>query len=599
MSGTTFDLDELIARDGDNLAVAIANRHEEYQQLRSTWLNGRSELRNYLFATDTRTTSNAALPWKNSTTIPKLTQIRDNLHANYMAALFPHSDWLVWEGDTDVDEEAAKREAIESYMITKTRQDNFTTLVSQLILDYIDYGNVFATAKWVDESVTNPSTGEVTRGYVGPRPVRISPNDITFNPLAPSFAESPKIIRTLKDFGALAKKVNRLEDGDPEKAPLKRILDKSLGLRKAVGALGREDTLKTEAFVMDGFGSAQEYFSSDYVEILTFYGDIYDIHSGEFLENHVIKVVDRMFILAKGPNTDWTSTPGIFHAGWRTRPDNLYAMGPLDNLVGMQYRMDHLENLKADVFDLIGHPVLQIKGFVEDFEYGPGAKIFVGDDGSVEFMSPDVTALNADSQIAVLEQRMEQLAGAPREAMGIRTPGEKTKFEVQTLDNAGSRIFQNKISHFEKTFLEKLLNYMLQLSRRNMTDSDVTRTLDKEIDVVVFTTITKDDIVANGQLKPRGASHFARQANVLQNVIGLTNSAVAQDPAVNIHLSGKKIAKLLEELMDLDRFNIFEENVRIIEQQEAQQLLNVATEQTEVAAQTPVDLTAAGEEEEV
>jgi hypothetical protein len=41
-------------------------------------------------------------------------------------------------------------------------------------------------------------------------------------------------------------------------------------------------------------------------------------------------------------------------------------MGPLDNLVGMQYRIDHLENLKADVFDLIAFPPLKIKGYVED-----------------------------------------------------------------------------------------------------------------------------------------------------------------------------------------------------------------------------------------
>ena len=48
-------------------------------------------------------------------------------------------------------------------------------------------------------------------------------------------------------------------------------------------------------------------------------------------------------------------------AGWRPRPDNLYAMGPLDNLVGMQYRIDHLENLKSDVFDQIAYPILKIR----------------------------------------------------------------------------------------------------------------------------------------------------------------------------------------------------------------------------------------------
>ena len=143
-------------------------------------------------------------------------------------------------------------------------------------------------------------------------------------------------------------------------------------------------------------------------------------------------------------------------------------MGPLDNLVGMQYRIDHLENLKADVFDMIAHPIAKVQGFVEDFSFGPGEKIYVGEDGNVEFMRPDTTALNADTQIAILENKMEEMAGAPRQAMGIRTPGEKTAFEVQTLDNASSRVFMNKVSYFERNFLEPLINDMLELSRRNM-----------------------------------------------------------------------------------------------------------------------------------
>jgi hypothetical protein len=33
---------------------------------------------------------------------------------------------------------------------------------------------------------------------------------------------------------------------------------------------------------------------------------------------------------------------------------------------------------------------------------------------------------------------MEEMAGAPKEAMGFRSPGEKTKYEVQRLESAAS-----------------------------------------------------------------------------------------------------------------------------------------------------------------
>lgn len=587
MAGTTFDFDQYVSDNGDQMALAIGRQYMEFQMLRNIWLNERQEVRNYIFATDTRKTTNSKLPWKNTTVVPKLCQIRDNLHANYLAALFPNDDWLRWEGNSEDDEVQGKRQAIQSYMKTKFRQDKSDVEVSKLCLDYIDYGNCFATAKWVDNSVKNPKTGEIIRGYVGPRLVRISPYDIVFNPLAASFQESPKVVRSILTLGEIKKWLDKLPPNDPQRPILQQALDKTIATRKAISGLDPADTLKTASFAIDGFTSIRQYYGSHYVEILTFYGDIYDTNKEEMLENRVISIIDRMFILKNEFNNDWTNGPGIFHASWRQKPDSLYGMGPLDNLVGMQYRIDHLENLKADAFDMIAFPMLKIKGFVEEFDYVPNERIICGDEGEVEFMHPDVTALQADTEIETLMKRMEDLAGAPREAMGIRTPGEKTKFEVQTLDNAASRIFQNKISYFEKVFLEPVINYMLQVARQNMSAVDITRTLDSNIDAVIFSKVTKDDLIANGILRPVGARTFAERANLLQNLVNLGNSAFAQDPAVKVHLSGKKTAQLLEELCDLEQYKIYGDNVRVFENAETQQLMHQAQEQTDTQANTP------------
>lgn len=586
MAGKVLDIVDLLIPVQDRLAVSIATQYTTWEQLRSTWAAQKKELRNYLFATDTRTTANATLPWKNSTTTPKLTQIRDNLHANYMEALFPNEDWLVWEGNRESDESEAKRSAIENYMKTKLRQDNAETKVSDLILDFIDYGNVFMTAEWADESTVNDD-GQQVRGYVGPRLVRISPFDIVFNPLAASFEETPKITRRILSLGELAKSAKGLPKDSEEAATFNHALNRSSEIRKTVRNMAQGDVLKSDGYVMDGFSSMQQYFSSDYVEILTFHGDLYDVNDNHLYENYRISIIDRSFIVSKKPNPNWTTHPGIFHVGWRQRPDNLYAMGPLDNLVGMQYRIDHLENLKADVFDMIALPMTKTKGYVEDFVYGPNERINCGDDGDVEFLMPPHESLNADMQIDRLEGLMEQLAGAPREAMGIRSPGEKTKFEVQKLDNAASRIFNNKIEYFQKVGLEKVLNFMLQLARRNMSSSDVIRTLDSDIDAVVFSTVSKDDIVANGILRPRGAEHFAERANALQNFIQFSASPIYADAAVQVHLSGKKIAKLIEELADWQKYKIYKENIRVIEQEETKKLMQSAGEQTDIQGATP------------
>jgi hypothetical protein len=587
VTGRVLELSDILAGSEDQIARNIAYRYVEWDNYRRPWLNEKSEIRDYIFATDTRKTANARLPWKNSTTLPKLTQIRDNLHANYMAALFPNADWLEWEGTALDDQTEQKAAAIEAYMQTKLRQDKAQVTVSQLLLDYIDYGNCFATVKWVDESIKDKKTGKVIRGYVGPRIVRISPYDIVFNPTAPSFESSPKIIRTISTLGELAKDAEKWGKDSDEYKLFQAAMERSINVRKQVRAMAQGDQLKSEGFMIDGFGSIQVYFQNDYCEVLTFYGDIYDMGAEKFEENQIIQIIDRSFVIFKKQNPNWTNHGGFFHAGWRQRPDNLYAMGPLDNLVGMQYRIDHLENLKADVFDFIAWPMQKVKGYVQDYNWEPGGRIYVGDDGDVEILKVDSVALNADMQIEALERKMEELAGAPKEAMGIRSPGEKTKFEVQVLDNAASRIFLNKIKHFETTFFEPLLNYGLMVSRQNMTGNDVVRTLDSQVDAVIFSTVTKDDITANGILRPMGASHFADRANKLQNLFGMMNSPTMQDPAVKVHMSGKKIARLAEELADLEEYSIFGDNVRVFEALETQKLTAQGQEQAQAASNTP------------
>ena len=557
MAGQTIELSSVV--NPDQMAVEIANRWREWSNLRAPKVEEWKELRNYLYATDTKTTNNAILPWSNNTTTPKLTQIMDNLHANYFATLFPQQNWLRWEASDQESSVKRKREAIQEYLKNKLRQMQFENIASDMLYDYIQYGNCFATVEWVEEYSYKKESG-LAVNYIGPRPVRISPFDIVFNPTATDFKTTPKIIRSIKTVGELVK----MGVQNPELAP---AIEKVMGNRNKVGR-SEIEYAKSEGFVADGFSSIQEYYESDYVELLTFYGDIYDKKTGDYLSDRIITVVDRTTILVNNENPSWLGTAPVFHVGWRPRPDNIYAMGPLDNLVGMQYRIDHLENLKADVFDQIAYPMLKVRGDVEDFEFAPAGRIYLGEEGDVGYLSPDATALQADMQIRLLEDKMEEMAGAPKQAMGFRTAGEKTAFEVQSLQNAASRIFEHKTAHFERVFLEPLLNAMLELSRRNMNRQDIIRVSNEKLGLDVFQSITKEDITASGKIVPVGARHFAERARRIQNLQQMYQIKLA-DPTVAPHLSGKEFARILAE--ELGEPTLFSENVMVAEQLETQQ----------------------------
>jgi len=578
MSGTTIDLDTLI--EPHAIASDIADRWTTWNNSRQQKIEEWKELRNYLYATDTRTTSNNKLPWTNSTTTPKLTQISDNLHANYFSALFPQKRWFRFEANDQESDIKNKRDVIQAYMENKVRQSDFENTTSRLINDYIQYGNCFATVDFVRD-YTEYEDGERAVNYVGPKLVRISPFDICFNPLAPSFADSPKIIRSVLTKGEIKRKIDETVDNEY----MKGIFDRMMSNRVSYSG-SNIDVHKAHGFLADGFSDIKQYYESDYVEILTFYGDIYDGDTGDFHKNRVVTVVDRAYVLSNEQNPSWLGKAPVFHAGWRERPDNLYAMGPLDNLVGMQYRIDHLENLKADVFDQIAYPILKIRGDVEDFDFEPAARIYMGEEGDVGYLAPDATALNADFQIQNLEGKMEMLAGAPREAMGIRSAGEKTAFEVGQLMTAAGRIFQHKTAHFERVFLEPILNSMLEAARRNMDYADTVRVLNEDSGLFFFEEITKEDIKANGKIIPMGARHFAERAQRVQNITQLYQLKLS-DPSIATHMSGKEFARILAD--ELGEPTLFSENVAVTEQMQTQRIAMEAQvqfeEEQEIAAE--------------
>lgn len=589
MSSRVLNLQDVIVEN--QLGCSIADKFIEWDGFRQTKLRDWEEVNKYIYAIDTSKTSNSSLPWKNKTTIPKLCQIRDNLYANYMATMFPKRKWLKWEGEDQSSATLDKREAITDYISYCIDNPSFKDEVGKLVLDYIDYGNCFGTIDWEDGTVeVQDGTNRLQVGYVGPVIRRIDPLDIVFDPTAKEFTKTPKIIRSLVTLGDVKEMLERFSLADDDQESYQELWNYLDGVRTSVREWTGDMQYHNERYNVAGFHNFRNYLEGNTVEILTFFGDIYNEHTREFLKNHKIMVVDRHKIIYNKPNSSFFGYPPVFHVGWRKRQDNLWAMGPLDNLVGMQYRIDHIENLKADVFDLITFPPLKIKGYVEDFTWGPFEKIFVGDEGDVEMLVPPFQVLQADQEIAMYEAKMEEMAGAPKEAMGFRTPGEKTMYEVQRLENAASRIFTNKIAQFEEQFIEKLLNGMLELARRKMTSLSI-RVFDNEYKLETFKQLTPEDITGNGRIRPIAARHFAEQAERVQNLTNFFASTLGVDPDIKAHFSSIKLAEMFEDLLDLSEYEIVMPFVRLTEQQQAQRLSQAGQEQAAMAAMTPAGLT--------
>ena len=583
MAGKVQELRDLHSNNSDDVAKEIGGLWDLWNNLRDGWVQELLEVRNFVFATDTTTTSVDELGWKNKTTIPKLCQIRDNLHANYISALFPNDNWVRWEGDSLEDQTLKKKQAIESYIGTKAKQSNLRDVESALLYDYIDTGVAFSTDQYMRETKYDDASGRLIYGYTGPKVFRIDPLDIVFNPVAPEFYMAPKIIRKIMGIGEVAKLAQTDEDWST-------ALAKSNVVRRQSSNYSRTDWNKAIGYQVDGFGNLRDYYGSKYIEVLTFEGDIWDEKSETLEEDMQIVVIDRSILVTKGKIPHPLGKRRINMVGWRKRPNNLYAMGPLANLLGMQYRIDHLENLKADALDLMVHPPLVIKGDVDPFVWSPNCQIRISEDGDIQELGKNLNGVAAaNNEIALLEQRMEEFAGAPKQAMGIRTPGEKTAFEVQQLENAAGRIFQEKIENFEMNLLEPQLNSMLATAINEGDIAESVRAFDNELGVQSFLNVNLTDLSATGTIRPIGARHFGQQAQLLQNLAGLANGPLGQ--MIAPHVSGKQLAKLIEDSLQLGRYQLIRPFIALTEQQEAQDYGNTLQQEGQIDAATPTEPT--------
>lgn len=584
MSNKVIELQSVLDEGTEQMARELAAQYERWRIQKMPKEEEWKETRNYIFATDTTTTTNSEVPWNNKTTVPKIAQIRDNLHAQYMDTMFPNDEWVTWVGSDNNSNSREKRETITAYVKNKAIHSGLMKTISDLLYDYIDYGNCFGEVVFVNETHKDAVTGDEEATYIGPKLERISPYDHVFNPAASHYSKSPKFTRYLKSIGELVKDIKT----QPELNYNKEAVDKIIERRRSISGYDMEDLNKADGYIADGFGTLSEYLGSNLVEILEFTGDWYNMETDELHENRIITIVDGEFILRNIPNPSWTGSDNKFHVGWRERPDNLWAMGPLDNLVGMQYRLDHLENLKADALDFSIRPPIVKQGDVEPFTWAPGVEIDIPDpDGSVTTLPPNPAAFQVNNELAFILNLMEELPGSPKQAMGIRTPGEKTAFEVQTLENNSGRLFQNKTLKFQTEFLEPVLNAFLEVGRRNLDVSDTIAVMDEDFGIETFLTITKKDITAKGKLRAMGARHFSARAQLMQNLAGIFNSPMAE--VVKPHLSGVALTQMLEEVMGLNRFKLFRENVAVAEQQRTQSLMNQAQTTLESQAVTPVE----------
>lgn len=509
-----------------------------------------NETERYVYATDT--TSLIGLgQYDHTTHIPVVHQVRENLVSILYETVVPHEDWLGWK---PYDKQAAnlkKRDKVLAFIKNRHALNGFTKVIRKVITDLVDYGNCFC-------QVTYKASSE---GYNGPVINRISPYDIVFDPTVSEFSKAPKIVREVISIGEFFTRSQDTELWD------KGIVNAVLGNRSGNQKGFMESQYRDPQFTPAGFGSRQEYFESGFIELLWFYGDVWDRDKNEYKADRCIVVVDRCQKLADFEEKE----PNIFKSGWKQRPDNSWCQGPLEQIIGLNFQINHRENSKSDVLDRAINPDKLYVGPVEEIynDQTGQVKYLAAEGGTVQDLTPDMTVLTADMHQDRLLAFASEAVGLPPQIMGFRTPGEKTLGEVQQLDSSAFRKFILKAAIFEEELLEPAVSAELQLSVKNYTSVIQAMQQNKE-GLMTFFEVTEDDLRSNGVLVPYGSRRFSRQLQQLTTLQQLGNSNLAQ--LIASHINTYNLAQSVERLGGFEQFEIIKKFAALEEQAEAQSL---------------------------
>lgn len=553
-------------KNKESLAGGIAHCWHSWNSQRVPVMDLWAEIDSYLQATDTSSLEGGE-HFDHKTHIPILGELHEDLIAIVYSTLFPHEDWLGWKGF----EINAITKQIRNTMLSYIKQvhalNGFSKEMRQLVDDLIRYGNCFNMVHYIDKSVKD---GDVfSSNYSGPANRRISPFDIVFNPTASSFVDTPKIIRSLVSLGEFHD-LYKTADTETElsEEDYTAILEKRNG-----STLDYSEQFKENQYIPSGFGSIQEYYNSGSVEILWFYGDIFDDTTSELHRNRCIAIVDRLYVFMDKEELN----PKIFKGSWSPRPDNLWSQGPLDKVVGINYMINHRENGKNDAIDKFIYPDRAYVGDVEEIydEVTGHTKYILPEGGSVQDIRPDSTVLTFDNQIMMHRDLARQSARLPQQLMGFKVAGEQTATEYQGLIDGAFRGFINKTTQFEEDVLEPSVAAELQVALDNFTS--VIKILEEDEQGVLLTQkVTEDDLKSNGKLIPMGSKRFSRQLQQLQGLNQLANTNLGT--IIGEHLDTFQLAKVVEELYGFDKFN-FIKKFRAIDEQVEREKKSMLAEQ--------------------
>jgi len=589
-----------------SLAREIGNLWQRWDQDRREYTKLTRAVIQQIYAVNTKGTSHGSkLPHRNKTTTPKLAQIRDTLSSQIANSLFSRVNYFTFVGSNDDSAARTNEVLMDSIARTKFEQSGFEIQLKKGISTHlIPMGSLCVRSYYVDERHT--ADGQLQEGYVGGKIDLISPLDIVFDLQARSFDESVKVVRSVVPVGAFIKEVAECKYGqgiDIEK--IKGTLKGKEVSGSSVGMYSTElEEHKRQIFKTYGHEMRQDLQDGRLVEVLEFHGSWMDDDFN--MDNRIdrrILVLNRSVVLTDQP---LGQNEKLFFHTYHEGVGNLLPPGPLAMIYGLQYRLDHMENRMEDMWDQLAAPHYVERGSVRFTDRNgnvdgdrtvPGGKYNLTDaDSGVDIIRPPVNLAEVNIQTEEIARRMEAMAAAPGDLMGIKTAGRQTATQFSAQRDSANTNFFSRVRALEEGLVEKLINHQVELYIKNFSDSDTIEILNEE-KAREFRDIKKSDLTVRGKFKAKGSKYLARRNEQLDILAQLQQAGVMQ--MITPHVSSIKLAEFAQFALGEDELDIVQPYVSVHESKELASLQQAAQDELEEERTQGLDDVVTPEEEQL
>lgn len=289
----------------------------------------------------------------------------------------------------------------------------------------------------------------------------------------------------------------------------------------------------------------RSWHPTELVELVEYWGDIYDAETGELAENMVVTLLGDK-LLSYEPSPFWCGKPFIIGT-YSLTGHSPYGFGGVQPTLGLLHQLDTITNQRLDNLELAVNSMwtLRSDGVLQPDEVytEPGRVFLVADHDDLRPLQPPAQTWTVTYQEAgLLEQSIDKTFGTGNYiSSNQQRSGERvTATEVAAVRDAGGNRLSIVHKHIEETALIPMLSKLFTMVQQYTVEDVVVRVASDEPDAFEYWALSPEDFNTPLKLRPVGSDNVIERKQYIQERLEFVNS-VAAIPEVAQMLDMKRI----------------------------------------------------------